>query len=210
MADKHHDVAAFERAATLAWTQAQVQLHHLGITPDEPICFSASPIVSCMQIQRCGHRPKFSNANDLGPSGLWAHGISGDLPIVLCRIDDGSHLETVRQLVRAHRYWRMKQLAVDLVIVNERGTSYVQDLHSALEAMVRANMPRSSSEKDSGPGCGIPASRRFIVAGGTKTCLQGCSACGDRQPARQSCRAGQALAGNCARGRAAASQVAKH
>ena len=33
--DKHHDVGAFERAAALAWTQAQVQLHHLGIDRSE-------------------------------------------------------------------------------------------------------------------------------------------------------------------------------
>src|SRR5690606_27620137 len=33
--DKHRDAAAFERAATLAWTQAQVQLHHLSIEPGE-------------------------------------------------------------------------------------------------------------------------------------------------------------------------------
>ena len=90
--------------------------------------------------------------NDLGPSALWAHGISGDLPIVLCRIDESSHLETIRQLVRAHHYWRMKQLAVDLVIVNERSTSYVQDLQSALEAVLRASTPRSPSEKDAAPG----------------------------------------------------------
>src|SRR5665647_2215474 len=34
----------------------------------------------------------------------------------------------------------MKQLAVDLVIVNERSTSYVQDLQSALESIIRANL----------------------------------------------------------------------
>ena len=33
LADKHHDSAAFDRAVTLAWTQAQVQLHHLGCRP---------------------------------------------------------------------------------------------------------------------------------------------------------------------------------
>ena len=33
LADKYRDSATFERAATLAWTQAQVQLHHLGIEP---------------------------------------------------------------------------------------------------------------------------------------------------------------------------------
>jgi hypothetical protein len=33
--DKHHDPNAFPRACTLAWTQAQVQLRHLGITAAE-------------------------------------------------------------------------------------------------------------------------------------------------------------------------------
>ena len=75
--------------------------------------------------------------NDLGPSALWAHGISGDLPIVLCRIDEAEHLETVRQLIRAHSYYRrMKQLAVDVVIVNERNTSYMQDLQKALKSII--------------------------------------------------------------------------
>ena len=40
----------------------------------------------------------------------------------------------VRQLLRAHEYWRLKRLAVDLVILNERAASYVQDLQSALES----------------------------------------------------------------------------
>ena len=33
--DKHHDRSAFERAKTLAWTQAQVQLRHLDIAEEE-------------------------------------------------------------------------------------------------------------------------------------------------------------------------------
>src|SRR5665811_152729 len=86
--------------------------------------------------------PEILKRNDLGPSALWAHGISGDLPIVLCRIDEAEHLETVRQLMRAHAYWRSKHLAVDLVIVNERSTSYVQDLQTALESVVRVNLAR--------------------------------------------------------------------
>src|SRR5205814_1722589 len=90
--------------------------------------------------------------NNLGPPGLWAHGISGDIPIVLCRIDEVDHLETVRQLIRAHSYWQMKQLAVDLVIVNERSSSYVQDLQSALESVVRVNLSRSPSEKGATAG----------------------------------------------------------
>ena len=152
LADKHHDVAAFERAATLAWTQAQVQLHHLGITSDEAHLFQrlANRVVYSDQTLRPS--AEILRRNELGPSALWAHGISGDLPIVLCRIDEVEHLETVRQLIRAHQYWRMKQLAVDLVIVNERSTSYVQDLHSALESVVRVSLARSPPDKDSAPG----------------------------------------------------------
>ena len=39
LADKYREPATFERAATLAWTQAQVQLHHLGIEADEAHLF---------------------------------------------------------------------------------------------------------------------------------------------------------------------------
>ena len=53
---------------------------------------------------------------------------------MLVRIEDKDDLELVRQLLRAHEYWRLKQLAVDLVILNERAASYVQDLQNALEA----------------------------------------------------------------------------
>ena len=72
-----------------------------------------------------------------GQSGLWPHGISGDLPIVLLRIADTENLDVARQLLQAHEYWRMKQFAVDLVILNERASSYVQDLQIALETLVR-------------------------------------------------------------------------
>ena len=121
LVDKHRDTTAFDRAATLAWTQAQVQLHHLGITAGEAGLF-----------QRLAGHVLYAGA-DVAPlartairrgagaqSGLWAHGISGDLPIVLVRIADVRDLDVARQVLRAHEYWRMKQLAVDLVILNER------------------------------------------------------------------------------------------
>jgi cyclic beta-1,2-glucan synthetase len=152
LADKHHDVAAFERAATLAWTQAQVQLHHIGITADEAHLFQRLANRVMYSDQTLRPSAEILKQNYLGPSALWAHGISGDLPIVLCRIDEAEHLETVRQLIRAHHYWRMKQLAVDLVIVNERNTSYVQDLQAALESVVRVSQSRLAPETDDVPG----------------------------------------------------------
>ena len=139
LVDKHRDAAAFERATTLAWTQALVQLRHLGIGFGEAHVF-----------QRLANRvlytdPTLRPAPDILKKGcgaasmLWPLGISGDLPIILVRIDETSDLEIVRQLLLAHEYWRMKQLVVDLVILNDRNSSYAQDLQISLEALARAN-----------------------------------------------------------------------
>ena len=68
---------------------------------------------------------------------MWPHGISGDLPIVLVRIDDEHDSEIVKQLLRAHEYWRLKRLAVDLVILNDCPPSYASDLQQALDAAIR-------------------------------------------------------------------------
>jgi cyclic beta-1,2-glucan synthetase len=88
---------------------------------------------------------------------LWSLGISGDLPIVLLRIADAENIDAARQLLRAHEYWRMKQLAVDLVILNERATSYVQDLQIALESLARTSQTRAQTSGE------IPRGRVFVV-----------------------------------------------
>jgi cyclic beta-1,2-glucan synthetase len=142
LADKHREPAAFDRAATLAWTQAQVQLFHLGIGSDEAGLFQR--LAGHVLYANPALRPSsdFLTRSEGGPPALWALGISGDVPIVMCRIDDIEDLQIVRQLLQAHQYWRMKQLAVDLVILNEHPASYAQDLQMALEALVRASQSR--------------------------------------------------------------------
>ncbi len=140
--DKHRDRSSFERAKTLAWTQAQVQLRFLGVTTEEAADFQrlATPLLIAEARFRA---PGAAIAAGAGPqSGLWPHAISGDLPIVLLRIDDVADLDQVRQLLRAHEYWRLKRLAVDLVIVNEHAASYLQDLQVALETAVRSSQSR--------------------------------------------------------------------
>src|SRR5258708_10073183 len=46
----------------------------------------------------------------------------------------------------------MKQLAVDLVILNERPPSYAQDLQSALQAVVRSHQPRAPATGEAARG----------------------------------------------------------
>lgn len=171
LVDKHHDSNAFERAVTLAWTQAQVQLHHLGVGPDEAHLFQRLANRVLYSDPTLRPSPDVLKRSEGGPSKLWANGISGDLPIVLVRIDEAEDLEIVRELVRAHEYWRMKRFDVDLVIMNERPPSYDQDLQSALETLVRANQARPYSDKE-GAGGNVFVLRADLVSGGVRSLLQ--------------------------------------
>ena len=111
-------------------------------TPPRPTCSSNSRDTSCLRAPRRAPPPTISGAARAGPAGLWSQSISGDLPIVLLRVEDVEDLPLVRQLLQAHEYWGIKRLSVDLVILNERGASYIQDLQVALEAAVRISLAR--------------------------------------------------------------------
>lgn len=169
--DKHHDRNAFDRARTLAWTQAQVQLRHLGVDADEAADFQrlAAPILYA--------DPRFRAPSEViihgaGPqSGLWPQAISGDLPIVLLLIDDIEDMAQVRQLLRAHEYWRMKRLSVDIVIVNERASSYVQDLQVAIETALRSSQSQPGLGGEGSQGS-VHALRADLVSLEVRTLLR--------------------------------------
>ncbi|MCW4592173.1 glycosyl transferase [Gluconacetobacter entanii] len=137
--DTHRDAVAFERVRMLAWTQAQVQLRHLDITPADADLFQrlAGHIIYAGPALRADTQSIRAGAG--AQPALWEQGISGDLPIVLLRIHDNANTDVVRHLLQAQEYFRLKQLAVDIVILNEHPSSYLQDLQASLEDMVRAS-----------------------------------------------------------------------
>ncbi len=136
LSEKFHESITYDRASNLAWTEAQVKLHYLGIEHSEAILFQqlANRVLfldSSLRVSSDILRRNIRNATN-----LWAYGISGDYPIVLIRIDDIEQRALVRQVLRAHEYWGTKRLVVDLIILNEKASSYSQELHNDLEAMI--------------------------------------------------------------------------
>src|SRR5207244_2644664 len=138
MAHKYHDPSAAARTFALAFTQAQSTLRHLGILSDEAqLCERlASRVLYTDASLRAG--PEVLERNVLGQPGLWAHGISGDLPILLVRVVNGGDISLVRQVLQAQEYWRLKGLSADVVILNEHPVSYLDDIHVQLTARPRA------------------------------------------------------------------------
>jgi hypothetical protein len=128
LVEKYSDWHSADRVFELSWTHSQVLLRRLDVTEADTQLFArlASHILYANATLRA---PKSIIArNRAGQSALWAYGISGDLPIVLVRIGDRDHLGPVRQLIKAHAYWRLKGLATDLVIWNEDPSVYRQVL----------------------------------------------------------------------------------
>ncbi|HWQ18918.1 MAG TPA: glucoamylase family protein [Methanotrichaceae archaeon] len=139
LAAKYRDFRMAERISDLAWTHGQVVLQQLNASEAEIQRYER--LASAVIYPSLTWRASFSiiSSNRSGQSGLWAYGISGDLPIVLLKVSDQSGLDLVRQLLKAHAYWRMMGLSADLVIWNEDQGGYRQTLHDAIMGLISSS-----------------------------------------------------------------------
>jgi len=135
---KYRDRNLKRRAFELSWTHSQVLLRQINATEADAQLFGrlAASIIYANPNLRAS--TTVINSNFRGQSGLWSHSVSGDLPIVLLQIFDPESLELVTQMIKAHTYWQLKGLAVDLVIWNEDHGSYRHVLQDQILGMITA------------------------------------------------------------------------
>lgn len=148
--DKYRDMHLADRVLDLATTHAWVNLQQINASEADAQLFAH--LASSVIFPNAAHRaPSAVLANNRrGQSGLWGYGVSGDLPIVLLQIGSVEHIELVRQLVQAFAYWRLKGLAVDLVIWNEDHASYRQTLQEQILGLIAAGIEANRSDRSGG------------------------------------------------------------
>ena len=66
-------------------------------------------------------------------SKLWKYGISGDLPIILVKIEDLNDMYVVQDVLKAYEFFRSKNIKIDLVILNNEENSYDQYVNYEIE-----------------------------------------------------------------------------
>ena len=72
---------------------------------------------------------------------LWKYGISGDLPILLVKIRNSNESEILEECIKAYEFFRLKNVEVDLVIIDEEPNSYEKYTRSAIQnAILNANL----------------------------------------------------------------------
>jgi cellobiose phosphorylase len=136
--EKYFDRHLRNRAFEMSWTHSQVLLRQINATEADAQLYGrlASSIIYTNPALRAD--PFTIKSNHKSQSGLWAYSISGDLPIILLRVQNSENIALIQQMIQSHAYWRLKGLAVDLVIWNEDHGSYRQALQDQIVGMVNA------------------------------------------------------------------------
>jgi cellobiose phosphorylase len=150
LVEKYQDRRLADRVFELAWTHAQVVLRQINASEADAQLYGrlANSILYAHASLRADSSVLMRNRR--GQSGLWGYAISGDLPIVLLRIADPANIELVRQLIQAHAYWRLKGLAVDLVIWNEDRAGYRQLLQEQILGLVAVGLETQVMDRPGG------------------------------------------------------------
>jgi len=167
LVEKYRDRRLADRVFELAWTHSQVLLRQLNATEADAQLYGqlAGAVVYANTALRAN--PAVLVQNRRGQSGLWSYSISGDLPIVLLQIADSANIDLVRQLVQAQAYWRLKGLAVDLVIWNEDHSGYRQELQDQILGLISAGADGIVKDRPGGifvrPSDQIAAEDRILL-----------------------------------------------
>lgn len=147
---KYMDRRLADRVFELAWTHSQVNLRQLNATEADAQLYArlANSVVYSEPSLRAAAGVLLRNRR--AQSGLWGYAISGDLPIVLLQVSEAANIGLVHQLVQAHAWWRLKGLAVDLVIWNEERDVYRQRLQEQILGLIAGSVESHEVDRPGG------------------------------------------------------------
>ncbi len=143
LAERYDHPDAAQRAFELASTYGLVELGQLGLTGEQALAahelatrllYGDPELAAPASVRQRNVRPQ---------SGLWAYGVSGDLPILLVRVATMDQLDDVRLLLKMHAFWRRRGLEVDLVVLNDHPPSYADSLQESLTQAVEGSSQRA-------------------------------------------------------------------
>lgn len=148
--ERYQDRHLADRVIDLAGTHSGVILRQINARQPEAHLYRrlASSVIYANAALRADASVLIQNRR--GQSGLWGYAISGDLPIMLLKITDINCLDHARQLIQCHAYWRLKGLAVDLVIWNENHIGYRQQLQDQIMGLIATGSDAHTIDRPGG------------------------------------------------------------
>jgi len=150
LADLYDNPKAAEREFNMSTVYSDIELEHLGITPKQAHYFQklASYLIYHDSKYRAGRDILVKNRRK--QSGLWAYGISGDMPLMVFRINQPEQLKSVRTLLKAHSFWRYKGLEAELLFLNDHPPSYSDELQESINQLIESSFEAHIFHKKGG------------------------------------------------------------
>ena len=69
-------------------------------------------------------------------NSLWKFGISGDLPIVVVKAKALDDIDNIQEMIECYMYYRIKNIYIDLVILNEESNVYERFVRDAIDGII--------------------------------------------------------------------------
>ncbi len=150
MADMYDNSLAVFRAFDLADVYSSVELNHVEINSKEAHYFQelasyviySNPKYRANSLQLAENRKKQQD--------LWVYGISGDLPLIVFKMDQTDQIKHLKKMLKAHAFWRLRGLKTELLILNDHAPSYADEVHEAIIQLVESSSERGLMNKYGG------------------------------------------------------------
>jgi len=150
MADMYDNSLSVFRAFDLADVYSSVELNHIGINSREAHYFQklASHLIYSNSKFRADSSILMQNRKK--QQDLWAYGISGDLPLVVFKIDQTDQIKHLKKMLKAHAFWRQRGLQSELLILNDHAPSYADEVQEAIYQLIESSSERGLINKYGG------------------------------------------------------------
>lgn len=76
------------------------------------------------------------NQNGYCQNELWKYGISGDLPIILVKIQEVSEAYVIKEVLKAYEFFRTKNIQTEIVILDQEKHSYENYVREEIESSI--------------------------------------------------------------------------
>jgi len=134
LARRYGSLASLDWAEQDAALRTARDLHDIGLLPNR---LADAQVLYSSLLNRAGPRKSDLGLGMASRDGLWAVGLSGDLPILLVYIDDGFDVAEARFLLAAHRLWRRRGSHIDMVLLHSGMPGYIEPLRERLIDLLR-------------------------------------------------------------------------
>lgn len=144
---KYSSIENCDAAFWLAVVRSQIETKYLNMKAHEIELYQdmISHIIYLSPLRR--EQAHLIEKNNKGQKALWNYGISGDRPIVLVKIRNVNEVEILYELLKAHEYWRLKDLHVDLIILVMEVYSYINPVFALVSDIVESSQEMNANYK---------------------------------------------------------------